>query len=45
MRPKLPAIKVSGGHLVLVILRSSSRGRQARGGRPRPAWCDPAQDL
>jgi hypothetical protein len=28
MRPKLLAIKVSGGHLVPVILRASSRGRQ-----------------
>jgi hypothetical protein len=29
MRPKLLAIKVSGCHLVLVILRASSRDRQA----------------
>jgi hypothetical protein len=36
MRPKLLAIKVSGGHPVSVILRASSRGRQARmGGQAR----------
>jgi hypothetical protein len=36
MRPKLLAIKVIGGHLVLVILRASSRDRQAGiGGRNR----------
>jgi hypothetical protein len=32
MHPKLLAIKVSGCHLVLVILRASSRDRQARMG-------------
>jgi len=32
VRPKLPAIKVSGRHLIPVILRASSRGRQARMG-------------
>jgi len=39
MRPKLLAIKVSGGHLVPMILRASSRGHQARarsGSRSRP---------
>jgi len=30
MRPKLVAIKVSGGHLVPVIMRASSRGRRRR---------------
>jgi len=30
MPPKLLATKVSGCHLVLVILRASSRGRPAR---------------
>jgi len=29
MRPKLVAIKVSGGHLVPVIVRASGRGRRA----------------
>ena len=32
MRPKLLAIKVSGGHLVPMILRADSRGHQARVG-------------
>jgi hypothetical protein len=32
MRPKLLAIKVSGFHLVPMILRASSRDRQARAG-------------
>ena len=31
MRPKLLAIKVSGCHLIPVILRASSRGRQGKG--------------
>jgi len=36
MRPKLLAIKVSGCHPIPVILRASSRGRQARtGGQAR----------
>jgi hypothetical protein len=30
MRPKLVAIKVSGGHLIPVIMRASSRGRRRR---------------
>ena len=30
MRPKLVAIKVSGGHLIPVIMRASSRGRGRR---------------
>jgi hypothetical protein len=30
MRPKLVVIKVSGGHLVPVIMRASSRGRRRR---------------
>jgi len=42
VRPKLGAIEVSGCHLVPVIVQASSRGRQARGERPWPAWCDPA---
>ena len=32
MRPKLVAIRVSGCHLVPVIVRASGRGRQARAG-------------
>jgi hypothetical protein len=32
MRPKLLAIQVSGCHLIPVILRASSRGRQERAG-------------
>ena len=34
MRPKLVAIKVSGGHLVPVIVRASSRGRRELGQHP-----------
>jgi hypothetical protein len=30
MRPKLVAIKVSGGYLIPVILRASSRGHRRR---------------
>ena len=30
MRPKLVAIKVTGGHLIPVIMRASSRGRRRR---------------
>src|SRR5258706_5708596 len=30
MRPKLVAIKVSGGHLIPVIMEASSRGRRRR---------------
>ena len=30
MHPKLVAIKVSGGHLIPVIMRASSRGRRRR---------------
>ena len=32
VRPKLPAIEVSGRHSIPVILRASTRGRQARMG-------------
>jgi hypothetical protein len=35
MRPKLLAIKVSASHLILVILRTSSRGRRAGTGGHR----------
>jgi len=36
MRPKLPATKVSGCYPIPVILRASSRGRQARAGGHSP---------
>jgi len=40
VRPKLPAIKVSGRYPIPVILRASSRGRQARTGGHGQRWCD-----
>jgi len=39
MRLKLLAIKVSGGPLVLVILRAGRPRPPDQGRRPRPAWC------
>jgi len=45
MRPKLPATKVSGCYPIPVILRASSRGRQARVGGHRPRDATQPQDL